>query len=141
MDALEYVTDLRIAPNGERLNPTQKLVLLLLVLRMDETGASSPKKDLLADQALVNTRSVKRVLAELEAMRLIRPLAQYLPTGRDTHTKYLILDAQGESVIRDTHSPASMLPDAGESVTESRGKLARVLPMTPYTNPPSDVKR
>lgn len=120
MDALEYVASLRIAPDGSRLNTTQKLVLILLASSLDEGGASCPSKDVLADQALISTRSLKRNLAELEAMRLILPIPQYTDAGADAPSKYLILDAQGESVTRNTLPGGRVLPMTGESVTGRR---------------------
>jgi hypothetical protein len=117
MDALEYIKALRIAPDGTRLNTTQKLCLLLLALSLDEEGKATPSKDALADEALVNTRSIKRNLGELEAMRLIRAIPNYTETGQDAPTSYLILDEQGQSVTRNTLERGRVLPMTGQSVT------------------------
>lgn len=125
MDAITYVRNLRIAPSGERLNSTQKLALMLLALSLDEQGLASPSKDGLADETLVSTRSIKRILAELETMRLILPVPQFTETGQDAPTKYLILDAQGESVTRNTLERGRVLPMTRESVTESARSVTR----------------
>jgi hypothetical protein len=146
MDALEYLADIRIAPNGQALDKSEKLTLLLLALCQNESGDSQPDIDRLADRVLVNRRSMFRILASLESKRAIEGTPQTTPTGQSAPTKYKLLDAKGRVLYITPSVGGRVLQMIGESVTErgegvthntpenvTRNTLA-IVPNPPQTN-------
>lgn len=123
MDALEYVISLRLTPSGELLTATEKLCLLILASGLDEAGEIVPKKDELAEACLINTRSLRRVLSELERKLTLLNIPQRTETGQDAPTKYAIIDAQGERVMRNILPAGRVLSMTGERVTRRREEV------------------
>jgi MoxR-like ATPase len=96
MDALQYLKSARLAPNGELLDRTEKLALILLALDLNPDEAQAqPDIDRLSEACLVNRRSMFRILDALERKRALRAYPQKTPSGQSAPTKYELLDAQG----------------------------------------------
>lgn len=117
MDALQYLRTARLAPNGELLDRTEKLALILLALELtpDEDRAQ-PDIDRLAEGCLVNRRSMFRILDALERKRALRGYPQKTPSGQSAPTKYELIDDKGR-VLQATPYPAGrVLPDVGEKI-------------------------
>lgn len=132
MNALDYVKQIRLAPNGELLAASEKLALILLAMgEGEEDGATCPSIDELAEHCLLSRRSMFRVLSQLEIKGAIRSLLRYNSKGQQVPTFYYLLDSKGR-VLPVTPSLSQMTPSlmfvtpAGRVVYGKRRERPRV---------------
>lgn len=147
MNALDYVKQIRLAPNGELLAASEKLALILLAMgEGEEDGATCPSIDELAEHCLLSRRSMFRVLSQLEIKGAIRSLLRYNSKGQQIPTFYYLLDSKGRvlpvtpSQAEDTHKGlVESVIEGGEGVTGDTpgGVMGDTLPVTDDTLPDS----
>lgn len=86
IEAMSYVKKLEIA------KPAQKLIMLLLAERIkNETGECFPGQELLAKEASMTGRSVRRHLSELVKTGLLKSRYRYSENGKRTSSAYEIV--------------------------------------------------
>lgn len=83
---------------GQNLPSTHKLVLLALAHLADAAGLCSPSISSLAALCSVSTRTVRRVLRELEADSLLTAQARLRPDGSVASNQYALCMMGGHPV-------------------------------------------
>lgn len=93
-EALSYVRGLRIAPNGERLTRSEKLVLLILAdCHNIKKRIAWPSVATIAEEALLCEREVRKLLRTLEQKGVIRTIQPpRTGSGYTSCYKFLELD-------------------------------------------------
>ena len=100
----------------QMLPSTHKLILLALADLADDAGVSSPRVAALAARCAVSTRTVRRVLRDLEADDLLSAEAQIRADGSTTSNRYSLKIPRGHtlSAPSDIH-----VTDPGQTISRA----------------------
>jgi hypothetical protein len=125
--AIAHVTEMRLAPNGELLTSTEKLVALLIANYYNtEAGYAWPSMERLAEDSLISERQCRRIVRQLEDKGVIT-----VDVGGRSNGVYLAnrygfpgLSAPKKAAVAEIVSPA---PTAPADVTAETALSATVL--------------
>lgn len=119
LNALAHVREMRTAPNGQALTPTEKLVALIIADFFNaEHGYAWPSMIRLAADSMLGERQCRRTVRSLEAKGVIVVEVGGQADGRNVANRYRFPGINGVpaplALVQDAPSPMATVADSDE---------------------------